>query len=750
MLRRFRKKVSAFLLTTMLASLCFNGNTISLQAQEGYVSYIFAQKDGGEAKWYIGDPVIGYTDEISTDTMQKDEHTIYNICATPTPELNSFLQSLTTAHSINFFECGAGSVSFGDAVSPISLNYIQICDPDINVTATVSYLGQLDVDKGTVTINGNVSNLQLGHDAQMIPGGIVTQSATINGNVSTLTWYNNPAMDRLSFKGNCTVTGTVSEGLIKEATVLPDFGEIYPVTRTFTNVTNTSIITNGVLNSSIACDGVDNLANSTITYDYSCYCWKGWIGNYWEKSAYADGYYLGSMYLDNFNPATDIPANASVYISGTCGNEPVTISTPLNSLTVVGGNINVTEDVNLLTVSWYYADKTLYDSSANIKITGNVAKMYLHGSCKEVNVTANGTIAYGERIIGGIPAYFTSDGSVNQIMRNGKLMLMSNNSSSYDGINYLLPSVTDVENTLGITENDNIVNESGNVIAIKTASVDISQLDSVSEEEKKLFADNGSTSVLSWIDVGVSSFYQDSYGSIYEDQTHTTQKIHELSQPITITIEVPTEYRNSDEIFTVLRNHNGVITELADTDTNPNTVTFETDRFSTYALAKANEESNSNTGTNNSTGNNTPTQGNTNNGTSNNISNSQGSSSTTGNSSQENNTQKIEPVYYTVLGGDTLTKIARRHDMTLKELIALNPQIKNINKIYPGQKILVKEGTASTEEETTDVTYHIVRRGDSLYKICRQYRIPVAKIIELNPQIKNPNLIFTGQKVNLK
>lgn len=42
---------------------------------------------------------------------------------------------------------------------------------------------------------------------------------------------------------------------------------------------------------------------------------------------------------------------------------------------------------------------------------------------------------------------------------------------------------------------------------------------------------------------------------------------------------------------------------------------------------------------------------------------------------------------YTVVSGDTLFKIADKHNIGLKELILLNPQIENPNLIYPGQNI---------------------------------------------------------------
>ena len=45
--------------------------------------------------------------------------------------------------------------------------------------------------------------------------------------------------------------------------------------------------------------------------------------------------------------------------------------------------------------------------------------------------------------------------------------------------------------------------------------------------------------------------------------------------------------------------------------------------------------------------------------------------------------------WYTVVRGDTLWGIARRYGVGLADLISLNPQIKNPNLIYPGQKVRV-------------------------------------------------------------
>ena len=43
-----------------------------------------------------------------------------------------------------------------------------------------------------------------------------------------------------------------------------------------------------------------------------------------------------------------------------------------------------------------------------------------------------------------------------------------------------------------------------------------------------------------------------------------------------------------------------------------------------------------------------------------------------------------------MVSGDTLYAIARKYALSLTELVALNPQIRNINLIYPGDRIRVQ------------------------------------------------------------
>ena len=45
--------------------------------------------------------------------------------------------------------------------------------------------------------------------------------------------------------------------------------------------------------------------------------------------------------------------------------------------------------------------------------------------------------------------------------------------------------------------------------------------------------------------------------------------------------------------------------------------------------------------------------------------------------------------------------------------------------------------------------WHTVERGDTLWELARRYGVSLERLVELNPQIKNPNLIYVGQKVRV-
>jgi len=64
------------------------------------------------------------------------------------------------------------------------------------------------------------------------------------------------------------------------------------------------------------------------------------------------------------------------------------------------------------------------------------------------------------------------------------------------------------------------------------------------------------------------------------------------------------------------------------------------------------------------------------------------------------------PATYTVKSGDSLWKIAVRYEIGLSEIKGANPQIKNFDLIYPGDKINIPEASSlkSLEDEVIRLT----------------------------------------------
>lgn len=62
----------------------------------------------------------------------------------------------------------------------------------------------------------------------------------------------------------------------------------------------------------------------------------------------------------------------------------------------------------------------------------------------------------------------------------------------------------------------------------------------------------------------------------------------------------------------------------------------------------------------------------------------------------------------------------------------------------------VADGDAGAGEEAQSGQWHTVVRGDTLWGLARRYGVALARIVELNPSIRNPNLIYPGQKVRIR
>lgn len=115
---------------------------------------------------------------------------------------------------------------------------------------------------------------------------------------------------------------------------------------------------------------------------------------------------------------------------------------------------------------------------------------------------------------------------------------------------------------------------------------------------------------------------------------------------------------------------------------------------------------------------------------------------------------------YIVQKGDSLAKIAKKHNVSLEKLLKLNG-MNRATIIKVGQEIALPEPTPEAEVvpakpaapqiesavETDELTVYIVKKGDSLGRIARKHKTTVKHLMDING-LKNHN-IKIGQKLNV-
>lgn len=98
--------------------------------------------------------------------------------------------------------------------------------------------------------------------------------------------------------------------------------------------------------------------------------------------------------------------------------------------------------------------------------------------------------------------------------------------------------------------------------------------------EEKVTAELGEDAKVQYLDVAI----------VLKADDEELGTLNKLEEEITITVAIPEELKAEGRIYKVIRNHNGEVTVLDTVVNADGTISFKTDRFSTYALAYADEE----------------------------------------------------------------------------------------------------------------------------------------------------------------
>jgi GH25 family lysozyme M1 (1,4-beta-N-acetylmuramidase)/LysM repeat protein len=111
------------------------------------------------------------------------------------------------------------------------------------------------------------------------------------------------------------------------------------------------------------------------------------------------------------------------------------------------------------------------------------------------------------------------------------------------------------------------------------------------------------------------------------------------------------------------------------------------------------------------------------------------------------NEPKTDEYMYIVKSGDVLSKIAPKYGMTAAEMAKLNG-LDNPNKIYVGQRLKTKG--AAKQAPKPKAIYYTVKKGDTLSGIAARYKTTTAKLDALNANVVNVNKIYPGMRIRIK
>ena len=200
-----------------------------------------------------------------------------------------------------------------------------------------------------------------------------------------------------------------------------------------------------------------------------------------------------------------------------------------------------------------------------------------------------------------------------QAVKEGKHILKINGKGNYTGtIEYayvILPKDSDKigEGTLTVKTTGNVEINKNDLIdtLVENKEITANELSEIANgKELEFVLDVKESSSNKFIESSTKEYIVGKYLDItlYKNIDGTNKSIHELTKKLKISIELPTELINKDKTITrtyfIARSHNGKVDILeTNYDEKTNKLTFETDKFSDYAIIYKDKKELKTTGT---------------------------------------------------------------------------------------------------------------------------------------------------------
>ncbi|RRJ61535.1 LysM peptidoglycan-binding domain-containing protein [Paenibacillus oralis] len=99
--------------------------------------------------------------------------------------------------------------------------------------------------------------------------------------------------------------------------------------------------------------------------------------------------------------------------------------------------------------------------------------------------------------------------------------------------------------------------------------------------------------------------------------------------------------------------------------------------------------------------------------------------------------------------GDTLFELSKKYNVPLQKLIDANPQITNPDVLNVGDKVKIPAEAVPIGGGTGKMYKHVVKQGDTLWKLAKAWGLSLQTLIAANPQLKDPNELTVGEIVNI-
>lgn len=107
---------------------------------------------------------------------------------------------------------------------------------------------------------------------------------------------------------------------------------------------------------------------------------------------------------------------------------------------------------------------------------------------------------------------------------------------------------------------------------------------------------------------------------------------------------------------------------------------------------------------------------------------------------------------YRIQPGDTMSSIAARNGISLAALERANPQVHNPNLIYAGQTLDIpgrSDSYRAPPSRPSGGSSYVVRAGDTMSGIAARHGLSLSALAHANPQVRNLNLIYPGQRLSI-